>query len=96
MERKGLFGHFSHHIFLPAVAAPVGNSSAQQDHSVAAYCLLLPGKTLHLSTLLTAKRFRDKENKKGTVRAFRLLQEAGLGSVIENKSSRGASMVRMV
>jgi hypothetical protein len=74
----------------------VSSSPSQQDHSVAAYCLLLPGKILHLSALLNAKRFRDKGNKEGAVRAFKLLQEAGLGKVIENKPSRGATMVRII
>ena len=78
--------------FILTVAAHVNSSPSQQDHSVAAYCLL-PGKTLHLSALLNAKRFRDKGNKEGAVRAFKLLQEAGLGKVIETKPSRGATMV---
>ena len=71
----------------------MGNASAQQDQSVAQYCLLLPGKTLHISALLAAKRFRDRGNKEGSVNAIKLLQEAGLGTVIEIKPTRGASTV---
>lgn len=71
----------------------VGSASAQQDQSVAQYCLLLPGKTLHISALLAAKRFRDRGNKEGAVKAIRLLQEAGLGTVLEIKPTRGASTV---
>lgn len=71
----------------------VGNDSAQQDQTVAQYCLLLPGKTLHIGALLAAKRFRDRGNKEGAVKAIKLLQEAGLGTVIEIKPTRGASVV---
>ena len=68
----------------------------EQDHRVAAYCLLLPGKKLHLSALLVAKHFRDKGNKDGAVKAFRVLQGAGLGEVQEVKAHRGAPMVSEV
>ena len=74
----------------------MNSSPAQQDQSVAAYCLLLPGKTLHLSALLAAKRFRDKGNKEGAVRALKLLEEAGLGTLVESKPSRGASVVCLI
>ena len=47
--------------------------------------LLLPGKTLHISALLTAKTFRDKGNKEGAVRAINLFESAGLGEVEEIK-----------
>ena len=67
-----------------------------QSHAVAAYCLLLPGKVLHISALLTAKRFRDKGNKEGAVRAIRVLQSAGLGDVIEIKPQRGTSLVSIM
>ena len=67
-----------------------------QDHSLAAYCLLLPGMTLHISALLAAKRFRDKGNKEGAVRAIKTLQDAGLGQVVENKPLRGTTMVLQV
>jgi len=60
---------------------------------VATYCLLLPGKVLHISALLAAKRFRDKGNKEGAVRAIKMLEEAGLGTVVECKPARGTSMV---
>ena len=78
------------HIYSQLRHKLVGNASAQQDQSVAQYCILLPGKTLHISALLAAKRFQDRGNKEGTVKA---IQEAGLGTVIENKPTRGASTV---
>jgi len=39
-------------------------------NATAAFCLLLPGKTLYLSPLLYLKTFRKMGNKNGVVRAF--------------------------
>jgi hypothetical protein len=75
----------------PSVTSQIGHSA--QDHAVAKYCLLLPGKVLHISALLIAKRFRDKGNKDGAVRAIRTLESAGLGEVIEVKPQRGTNVV---
>ena len=67
--------------------------SGTEDCSLAAYCLLLPGKILHISALLSAKRFRDKGNKDGAVRGIKTLEAAGLGEIIEKKPLRGTSLV---
>ena len=40
---------------VPMSCTPIGH-----DTTVAAYCLLLPGKTLHISALLTAKKIRKE------------------------------------
>ena len=56
-------------------------------------CLLIPGKTLHLNALLSMRKFRDRGNKAGAVKAFELLEEDGLGKVVSTKPQRGASMV---
>ena len=61
--------------------------------SLAAYCLLLPGKQLHLSALLAAKKFRGKGNKEAAVAAFQELEEAGLGQVEVEESRRGTTAV---
>ena len=74
-------------------ASHIETGPGSQDRSVATYCLLLPGKVLHISALLAAKRFRDKGNKEGAVRAIKMLEEAGLGTVVECKPARGTSMV---
>ena len=50
------------------------------DNITAAYCLTLPGKVLYLSPLLSAKKFRNRGNKDGAVRAFLQLEEEGLGT----------------
>ena len=49
------------------------------DNMTAALCLTLPGKVLYLSPLLTDKKFRNRGNKDGSVRAFLQLEE-GLGT----------------
>ena len=73
--------------------APTSCTPTAHDDTVAAYCLLIPGRMLHISVLLTATKFRDKGNKDGAVRAIRLLESAGLGEVEEIKPQRGATMV---
>ena len=50
--------------------------------SVAKYCLLLPGKSLHVSALLAAKKFRTRGNKEGAIAAFNELEKVGLGKLI--------------
>ena len=65
----------------------------RQGQGNAAYSLLLPGRILHLNALLAMKKFRDQENKKGAVRGFHVLQEAGLGKVIETRAQFGTSIV---
>lgn len=85
--------HYIVHCIMPAAPAAIPNAMIGKDHTVAAYCLLLPGKTLHISSLLAAKRFRDRGNKDGAVRAIRLLEKEGLGAVIERKPARGTSLV---
>lgn len=52
------------------------------DDATAAFCLTLPGKKLHLTPLLAAKKFRARGNKEGALRAFYQLEEEGLGKVL--------------
>ena len=80
-------------IYLTAGSVQLDMGSGVEDSSLAAYCLLLPGRTLNSSALLAAKRFRDKGNKDGAVRGIKMLQAAGLGEVIEKKPLRGTSIV---
>jgi len=61
--------------------------------ATAGFCLLLKGKTLDLSALLTAKRFRERHNKKGAILAMEMLQRESLGNLIAKKASRGTSQV---
>lgn len=61
--------------------------------SLAAYCLQLPGKNLHLSALLAAKKFQGRGNKSAAVAALRELEAAGLGKLDTAESRRGTSAV---
>ena len=69
------------------------NSTDVGNISTAAYCLLLPGVTLDLSTLLSSKKFRTKGSKEGALAAMRMLQNDGLGTLNGHKAHRGTSMV---
>lgn len=51
---------------------------------------------LYISALLASKRFRDKGHKEGAVKAITMLQEAGIGRVIEDKPPRGATVVSCI
>lgn len=51
---------------------------------------------LYISALLASKRFRDKGNKDGAVRAIKMLEEAGIGRVLEDKPPRGATVVSII
>ena len=62
-------------------------------HSNAAYSLLLPGKTLNLTTLNTMRKFRDRGNKAGATAAWKKLEELGLGKLNQSKARRGTDMV---
>lgn len=61
--------------------------------SLEAYCLQLPGRQLHLSALLAAKKFRGRGNKAAAVAAFHALESAGLGKLEIKESRRGTSAV---
>jgi hypothetical protein len=41
-----------------------------EDEALAAFCLTLPGKTLYLTPLLSAAKFRNKGRKEDVVRTF--------------------------
>ena len=69
------------------------DNSKDSDGSTAGFCLLLPGKTLHLSHLLSLKKFRKRGNKDGALRAFFKLEEEGLGKVLEVAASKGSQSV---
>ena len=64
--------------------------------SNARLCLLLPGNTLDLSTLLFLKKFHFRGNKEGALAAMRLLEREGLGKLIPKSSRRGASTVSFI
>ena len=62
----------------------------------ASYSLLLPEKVLNLTVLNNLRKlrkFRDRGNKAGAIESWKLLEEAGLGTLIESKACRGTDMV---
>jgi len=65
------------------VSSPGLASSNEDKKSTALFCLMLPGKKLHLKPLLAMKKFRNRGNKRGAVEAFYYLENEGLGKVIE-------------
>ena len=56
-------------------------ADAESVKSTAQYTLLLPGKALHLSVLNNARKFCNKGNKEGELKAFQLLEKEGLGKM---------------
>lgn len=69
------------------------NDAITEDKKVASFCLTIPGKVLHISTLLAKKFFRNKGNKDGAVKAIKMLEKAGLGTVCEDKPLSGTTLV---
>ena len=59
----------------------------------ASLSLAIPGKTLHLTALLTIRKFRNKGDKEGALAGFRLLEKVKLGKVEATNPKRGTSVV---
>ena len=57
------------------------------------FCLLLPGSTLDLSSLLQSKKFRSRGNKDGALTAMKALEADGLGKLLDKGAHRGTSVV---
>jgi len=73
------------------------SSSQGMDNmkATALFCLMLPGRKLHLKPLLAMKKFRNRGNKNGAVKAFYYLEAEGLGKVLELGGSKGSATVRI-
>ena len=70
--------------------------SANEAERNAAFSLLLPGKVLYLNALSHLRKFRDRGNKAGAMRGFKVLQENELGKLESIKPQRGATWVRYI
>lgn len=57
-------------------------TSTRTPISIEAHCLTLPGRELHLPSLLTAKKFRNRGNKEAALASFRKLEDDGLGTLV--------------
>ena len=75
------------------VLGPSDPISTSADDAIAGFCLTLPGKTLYLTPLLTAKKFRGRGNKEGALRAFYQLEEEDFGRVLVVGGSSRVSQV---
>lgn len=64
--------------------------SVTSSTSLATFCLLLPGKRLHLSALLFERKFRGRENKTAALEVLHQLEVGGLG---KERSHRGTAAV---
>ena len=67
--------------------------SEKQAVGNAAYSLLLPGKTLYLSVLLSQTKFKSRGNKAGALAGWKLLETSGLAKVVEVRAQRGTDKV---
>ena len=72
-----------------------GPATKSSGRTTEALCLMLPGKVLHLSALLTAKKFRTHGNKEGAIQAMRSLEADGLGHLEEVGSSHFGNIVSL-
>ena len=63
------------------------------DHDTASFILSLKGSILNLTDLLNAKKFRTRGNKPGALRAFKLLEQEGLGT-LDSRDVRGTDKVQ--
>ena len=82
-----------YHLILAVGASHATTHTDDVAKANASYSLLLPGRTLYLNALLEQRKFRDRGNKDGAVKGFKLLEEAGLGKVIDVKPHRGTNLV---
>ena len=53
------------------------------------FALLLPGRVLHLSALIVARKFRDRGNKAGALEAMQHPEDCGMGKLLSENSNRG-------
>ena len=60
---------------------------------IAGYTILLPGKALSIRAIVKAKNFKNRGNKPGALEAYRRLEEAGMGKLVELGKSRGTAVV---
>jgi len=79
-------------LYIVDISDPVLNQTANVI-STGAFCLLLPGTTLVLSSLLAQKKFRNKGRKEGALAAMKALASEGLGKLIAKSAHRGTAMV---
>ena len=88
-----LYAYYFYALYACAGDENIALPESDMTLSNAKLCLLLPGNTLDLSTLLILKKFRCRGNKEGALAAMRLLKREGLGKLIPKCARRGTSAV---
>ena len=63
----------------------VTDEGGQLALSNAVFSLLLPGKVLYLSVLLTQTKFKTRGKKAGAIAGWKLLQDSGLVTMVKFK-----------
>ena len=71
----------------------ISTPQENQAHMNASLSLAVPGISLHLTALLTIRKFRNKRDKEGTIAGFRLLEKVKLKKVEATDPKRGTSVV---
>lgn len=61
-----------------------------------AHVLRLPGKSLYLTPLLKAKKFRNFGYRQGAMSAFEELQKANLGTLEESGAGKGTRLASII
>ena len=72
-----------------SILSPPGGKSNE------AFCLMLQGKQLNLSTLLKEKKFRQRGHKEGALRAMHNLEDDELGR-LEGNGTKGSVRVSIL
>lgn len=78
-----------------AALAPLDIYEQQDAPDMAGTVLLLPGKTLNVTSINKSRLFKNKGNKSGALEVLNSLEEAGLGTLIQLGKSRGTAMVNI-
>ncbi len=86
--------HTHTHINYIYISEATNTSSGDAKvRSNATFSLLLPGKILNLTVISQLKKCRGRGNKPAAKECWKMLHDAGLGTLRENKARRGTDLV---
>ncbi len=81
--------HTNIHTLIYISDATNTSSGDAKVRSNATFSSLLPGKILHLTVISPLKKIRGRGNKPAAKECWKMLHDAGLGTLRENKAYRG-------
>ena len=89
--------NFCLHIILHVYIANAKSADPSEKLAArnAAFSLLLPGRILYLSVLLSQTKFKSRGNKAGALAGWRLLDKSGLAKIVEVKAQRGTDKLNL-